>query len=183
MIALRFLLLLLILAVPAQLASSQESPKQFTREELIDAARETMAASRYCALITLDSSGRTQARTVDPFTPDENMIVWIGTNPRTRKVSEIRRNPRVTLYYFDKESQAYVTISGTARLVNSASEKARHWKSEWETFYPDRAKDFLLIAVTPLKLEIVNVTKGIVGDPHAWRPPSVTFQTTRRKHK
>jgi len=183
MIAIRFLLLFLILGLPAQLAPGQEGPKQLSRGELIDAARETMAAARYCALITSTSAGRSQARTVDPFAPDENMIVWIGTNPRTRKVAEIRRNPRVTLYYFDKESQAYVTILGTARLVNSAAEKARHWKPEWAAFYPDRAKDYLLIAVTPLKLEIVNVTKAIVGDPHAWKPPSVTFQTTRPKNK
>ncbi len=40
------------------------------------------------------------------------MVVWLATNPRTRKVAEIRRNPRVTLYYFDREAQAYVTIFG-----------------------------------------------------------------------
>lgn len=182
MIAIRLLLLLLILGVPVQLASSQETPKRFSRGELIEAARETMAASRYCALITLNSAGLTQARTVDPFAPNENMVVWIGTNPRTRKVAEIRRNRRVTLYYFDRESEAYVTIFGIARLVNNAAEKATHWKSEWQSFYPDRARDYLLIAVTPVKLEIINVKKGIVGDPHTWKPPSVSFQTTKRKN-
>lgn len=170
--------LLLVLSIAPDVRS-QESKKALTRAELIAAAREIMTVARYCALITLDSSGRPQARTLDPFAPDENMVVWLGTNPRSRKVAEIRRNPRVTLYYFDREAQAYVTMSGTARLVNDPKEKARRWKDEWKDFYPDRAKDYLLIAVRPEKLEVVSVKKGIVGDPNTWKPPVVSF----RKHE
>ena len=161
-------------------AHAQETgSKPLTRAELIAAAREIMATARYCALITLDSNGRPQARTLDPFPPDENMIVWLGTNSRSRKVAQIRRNPRVTLYYFDSEGQAYVTISGIARLVNDSTEKAKRWKDEWKAFYPDRARDYLLIVVKPERLEVVSVKKGIVGDSSTWKPPSVNFQ----KHK
>ena len=46
-------------------------------------------------------------------------------------------------------------------------------------FYPDRVKDFLLIKVTPEKLEIVNVKQSIVGYPKSWQPPSVTFPRSR----
>jgi general stress protein 26 len=150
-----------------------------SREKLITAAREMMVAARYCALITNDSSGHPQARTLDPFPPDENMVVWLGTNPRSRKVAAIRRNRRVTLYYFDREAQAYVTIYGVARLVNDSQLKSKWWKEEWNTFYHDRKKDYLLISVTPLRLEVVNVTKDIVGDPQSWKPPSVTFRKSR----
>src|SRR5262245_10730103 len=89
-----------------------QQPKSLSRDELIAAAREIMNTTRYCALITIDASGRAQARTMDAFAPDEQMIVWFGTNPLSRKVNEIRRHPRVTLYYFDRENQAYVTIHG-----------------------------------------------------------------------
>jgi general stress protein 26 len=138
-----------------------------------------MASARYCALITLDSFGSPQTRTLDPFPPDENMVVWLGTNPRSRKVAQIRSNPRVTLYYFDREGQAYVTMAGTARLVNDPKEKAKRWKDEWKDFYPDRAKDYLLIAVTPGRLELVSVKKGIVGDPKTWKPRSVNFRNRK----
>jgi general stress protein 26 len=167
-------------AVIIPTAHAQESgAKSFSRAELIATAREIMASARYCALITLDSSGSPQARTLDPFAPDENMVVWLGTNPRSRKVAQIRRNPRVTLYYFDREERAYVTISGIARLVNDPIEKAKRWKDEWKDFYPDRANDYLLIAVTPGKLELVSVKKGIVGDPKTWKPPSINFQKSK----
>src|SRR2546421_10146880 len=102
----------------------RQQPRRFTTDELIAAAREIMTTTRYCALITTDRRGRANARTMDAFAPDERMIVWFATNPLSRKVSEIRRNPRVTLYYFDRESQAYVSVQGVARLVNDAKEKA-----------------------------------------------------------
>ena len=148
----------------------------FSRDALISAAREIMTTTRYCALITTAQNGRSRARTMDPRTPEEDMTVWLATNPRSRKVTEIRRNPRVTLYYFDRESSAYVTVYGTARLVNDKTEKAKRWKDDWKPFYPDRDKSYLLIKVTPERLEVVNATKGILGTSPTWQPLSVDFQ-------
>ncbi len=158
----------------------QQQPQRLSQDALLATAREIMGAARYAALITLDSKGRAHARAMDPFPPDENMMVWFGTNPKSRKVAEIRRNKRVVLYYFDREGAAYVTISGVARLVNDPSEKARRWKDEWKAFYPDREKGYLLIAVTPRELEIVSEKKGIVGDAVSWTPPTIRFGPDRR---
>ncbi len=171
-IAIKICLLLSLIVAFEPMVQGQEA----SREKLLTAAREIMVAARYCALITLDSSGRPQARTLDPFAPDENMVVWLGTNPLSRKVAAIRRNPRVTLYYFDRESEAYVTIYGIARLVNDPKAKLKWWKDEWQAFYHDRTRDYLLIRVEPERLEVVNVKKGIVGDAHTWKPPSVSFR-------
>ena len=158
-----------------------QQPQRLSKDELISAAREIIATARYCALITIDSKGRVHARTMDPFPPDENLVIWFGTNPKSRKVAEIRRHSRVTIYYFDRESPAYVTISGFARLVSNRAEKAKRWKDEWKAFYPDREKGYLLIAVTPKELEIVNEKKGIVGDADLWTPPTVRFGAGRRR--
>jgi len=53
------------------------------------------------------------------------MVVRIGTNRRTRKVTEIARDPRVTLYYFDAPSASYVALQGYAQLVTSPVETRR----------------------------------------------------------
>jgi general stress protein 26 len=153
----------------------QTRRRGYPRDTLLAAARDIMAAARYTALITLDAAGHPQARAIDPFAPDSDFVVWIGTSRRTRKVGEIRRDPRVTLYYFDGVSAAYVTIRGTARIVTDAQETARRWKPEWEALYPDRA-EYVLIAVTPRRLEIVSERLGIVGDPVTWEPPAVEFR-------
>ena len=152
-----------------------------SRQQITTAARDLMTTARYCALITAGDDGRAHARTMDAFPPDENLVVWLATNPRSRKVAEIRRNSRVTLYYFDAASQGYVTLFGRARLVNDPVEKNRHWKEEWKAFYPDREKGYLLIEVTPERLEVVIEKKGIVGNSPTWAPPSVTFKRPKAR--
>jgi len=165
-----------ITTVPFNALGQKQEVKGDEREKLIAAARAITADARYCALITVDENGQAQARTMDPFPPDQNMVVWLATNPKTRKVSEIAKNPHVVLYYFDMPTQSYVTLSGTARLVDDPQEKTRYWKDEWKDFYPDREKGYLLIAVTPVKLEVVSVKKNIVGNVDTWTPPTVTFK-------
>ena len=173
-----FVLVSVIFACSFSTVFAQQS--QFSREQLINAAREIMTTTRYCALITTDSRGVVNARTMDAFAPEPDMTVWFGTNPLSRKVVEIRRHPRVTLYYFDRESQAYVTIRGIARIVNDAESKQRHWKEDWKNFYPDRNRSYMLIEVRPVSLEVVNIKTGIVASGRDWRPPAVTFPATRR---
>ncbi len=56
------------------------------RAALIAAAREIMAAQKYCAIITVDSAGRPQIRTMNPFPPEDDLTVWMATNSRSRKV-------------------------------------------------------------------------------------------------
>lgn len=147
--------------------------------ELVTTAREIMSKARYCALVTLDARLRPQVRTMDPFAAEDDMTIWLGTNPRTRKVAEIRRNPRVVLHYFDPDAGAYVTLHGTARIVTDRDEKSRRWKDDWKDFYPDREKDYVLIEVTPTRLEVVSEKKKILGDPATWRSPFVDFKRGR----
>ena len=161
-------------------APAGQAPKTPSRADLLRAAREIMLAARYCALITVDETGRAQARTMDAFAPEEDMVVWMATNPKTRKVAEIRRDPRVTLYYYDGASQSYVTIAGRAQLVNDPAEKQKRWKEDWKAFYPDRDAGYLLIAVTPERLEVLSPSRGIGNDPVTWRPPSVDFGPAKR---
>jgi general stress protein 26 len=161
--------------------SQVKQPARLDRESLLAAAREIMTTARYCALITLDSNGRPHARTMDPFPPAENMVVWLGSNAKSRKVAEIRRHHRVTLYYFVRDDQAYVTIAGRARIVQDAAAKITHWKDEWKDFYPDGRKNYLLIEVIPERLELISVKQGIIGDSITWTPPAVRFRHRKLK--
>ncbi len=175
----RFLWLFLLLFSAGALARGDEKQTASTRtDSLLTAARELMAAAQYCALITVDSTGQPHARMMDPFPPDTNMVVWLGTNPHSRKVREIRRHPQVTLYYPGPGGQGYVSLIGRARLVDEPTEKERRWKPGWEEFYPDRQTSYLLIAVTPLSLEIVSYPHGFLGDPVTWQPPVIYFHSS-----
>lgn len=148
---------------------------QQTKKDIKEVVREIIVASKNCALITVDSLGRADARTMDPFLPEEDFTIWMATNPKSKKVQDILNNPKVTLYYFDKNDPGYVTIKGNATLVNDADKKEKFWKDEWKNFYKDRKTDYLLIKVVPNKLHIISESHKILGDSITWRAPEINF--------
>jgi len=149
---------------------------QLSRSDLIVAAREIIASQQYCALITQDEQGRSQARTVNPFPPDENMIVWIATSTLTHKVQQIRHDSRVTLYYADHaKATGYVAISGTAVLVDDRAEMIKRKRAYWDTAFPG-FKNLVLIKVIPEHLDVLNYSRGAQNDPVTWHAPSVEFK-------
>jgi len=56
-----------LLLFASSVVEAQQTTPQLSRDQLIAAAREIISNARYCALITIDGSGRTEARTVDPY--------------------------------------------------------------------------------------------------------------------
>ncbi|MFI5120014.1 MAG: pyridoxamine 5'-phosphate oxidase family protein [Thermoanaerobaculia bacterium] len=147
------------------------------RADILKAAREVAQKARYATFITIGEGGQPQARIVDALGPDEDFNVWVGTNPLTRKISEIAKDPRVTVSFFDRAGPGYVTLVGVARLVTDPAAKAKHWKSAWAPFYKDehRGPDFALIAIVPRRLEVVSQSHGLINDPATWRPVSIEF--------
>ena len=158
-------------SVTAQNATAQPRPA------IMAAATDIVQKAHYCTFITIGEDGQPQARMVDPLAPDAAFTIWIATNPLTRKVDQLRRNPRATLSCFDSASSSYVTILGRGELVSDAAEKERHWKKDWSAVYPNgaRGNDVVLIRLTPSRLEIVSESRGMIGDPKTWLPLSIEF--------
>lgn len=157
--------------------AAQASPPEPGRAELLQTARNIMQSARFCALITLDGGGQPRARAMDAFPPEADMTVWLATNARSRKVGQIRRNPKATLYYFDPERTGYVSLMGTAELVTAAREKQRRWKEDWKDFYAGGSGDpnYVLIRFRTRRLEIISTNRNLPGDPRTWEPHYVDF--------
>ena len=152
-----------------------EQEGNYVDERLIEAAKEIMTSAGTCALITIDDEGVPRVRAMDPFAPEEDLTVWFGTNSNSRKVDQIKKDPRVTLYYLDKDASGYVIIQGLAQLVNDQEEKEKRWKAEWEAFYPDKTNGYLLIEVAPIWMEVLSPSRGISADSVTWQPPVIYF--------
>jgi general stress protein 26 len=165
------------LPMPAPAIAQAAAGAQPDRAAVIKVGAGIMQRARYCTLVTLGEDGHPQARIMDAFPPEEEMVVWMATNALTRKVSEIRKDPRVTLSYFDAKTTSYVMLLGRAALVADPAEKAKRWKNEWAKLYKDgnRGDDYLLIKVTPIRLEVSAEGEGVKHDPTTWRATVVDF--------
>jgi len=164
--------LLLTALLPRIAAAQAAQPDTVSPARVVAAARDVIEEAGYATFVTIGGDGRPQARIVDPFIPEADFTIWVGTNPRTRKVADIGRDPRVTLTYFNATAGEYVTVIGIATLVADSAEKAGHWKDAWSSFYANgpRGDDYLLIRVRPTRLEVVSPRHGLVNDPVTWRP-------------
>ena len=166
------LLFILLFIIPFHL----QAQETLSREKLEKVANEIMTNATSCALITLDNQGQPRVRAMDPFAPETDFTVWFGTNKNSRKVGQIQHDNRVTLYYIDPDLSGYVTIIGTAQIIDTPDAKRKYWKDAWNDFYPDDRKDYTLIKVSPVWMEVISTKHGILGDTVTWEPPKVEFE-------
>lgn len=87
-------------------------------EHLFAVAARTIRAAEYCFLVTLAASGQPHVRLMQPFAPEDDLTIWFGTNPQSRKIQEIQRDSRVALSFHHAAETAYVTLVGTAQMVD-----------------------------------------------------------------
>lgn len=166
-----------LLAIATAVGFPVMDTQEPSREEIIAAARDVMAAAGNCALVTIGPGGTPEARMMDPFPPEDDLTVWMATSRETRKVAEIRADPRVTLIYFDRDNPGYATLIGRVRLVDDPEEKRDRWKDEWSEYYPGGpdGEIYLLLEFVPERLEVVSMEHSIAAEPLAWKPAIVTF--------
>ena len=151
--------------------NTSKTPKMSLKE----IAKELMVHAENAALITLDSIGVAHVRAMDPFLPEDNFTVWMGTNPKSLKVSQIQKNKLVSLYYFDKKSDGYITLQGVATIVNAKDKKKQYWKKEWKNFYKNNITDYILIKFVPNKAKIISEKHQVLGDSITWEAPKLTL--------
>jgi len=84
--------------------------KDFSTSEtkIIKEAKKVITNANFVSLITLDKDKQPRARVMEFFAPDKKFEIWMGTNPKSRKVTQIKQNPKTTLHYFDPSQMAYV---------------------------------------------------------------------------
>jgi general stress protein 26 len=167
-------LAVLLLCLPASIPAD-DAAKPTDRAALLAAAREIIGAQTYCALATIDETGRPSIRTMNPFPPEEDMAVWMATNTHSRKIQHIRRDPRVALYYANHgTATGEVVITGRAVLTDDAAEIQKRKRAYWDQAFPG-LKNLTLIKVIPERLEVINYKAGLNNDPATFRAPSIEF--------
>ncbi len=147
---------------------------ELSRDSLLTVALTIIESAQSQTLVTVDEYGKPQARIMSAFPPEENMVIWLGTSTNSRKVQQISNNPNVMVFYYDTKGMSYVSVAGQARLVNDPEKKAHYWKEGWTRYYPDPEKDYILIEVTPERLEICSYQYKLFWNA-AGRPAFVEF--------
>lgn len=131
---------------------------------LLAGAAKAIASVRYCWLLTAAQSGDAAARPMGLLRrdPENEWTIRSVTDGRSRKAQDIRRSGKVKVIFQRDADDVYVTLAGTARLREGASEVRRRWNNAFNVYFPteeDRASAaFVEIDAERLELWIRGVT-------------------------
>jgi general stress protein 26 len=145
-------------------------------QKLLDITRTILEACEFCFMITLAKNGQPNARLIQPFEPEKDFTVWIGTSPETRKVDEIVADKRCTLAYQGNNGQGYVTLIGTATLDNSREARVGHWRGEWDAFYGGgpEGDDYVMVKFVPDRIELMDMGRDVAPEPYGLKAQVIT---------
>jgi general stress protein 26 len=167
-----FILLVIFLTA---LSLNGHAQNALNRDSVIFAANEIISGTTYCALVTMDSTGQPQIRTMNPFPVNKEFITWFATSRTSRKVREIKSNPKVCVYYADHvHAKGYVAITGTAEIIDD-KELLLKMKRDYWSGIPDWQNKFVLIKIKPKTMDVINYKHGLNNDPNTSKAPSITF--------
>jgi general stress protein 26 len=142
-----------------------------TPETVLKAVYETIESVELCFLITNNEVGHISSRLMQCFKPEPDFTIWFGTRQNSRKVNEIRANPRAVVSFHNTKENAYVTLTGNAEVVEDIELRQHYWRPAWEQFFPAAPEEgYLLIRFTPVEIEILNFERNIAPQPYGVQP-------------
>ncbi len=145
------------------------------RDTIILAAHEIINETAYCELVTINSLGQPQVRTMNPFPVKDDFVIWFATARTSRKVKEIKKNPKVSVYFANHlTAKGYVNINGSASVIDDGELLIKMKRDYWNDI-PGWQDRFVLIKIIPNSIEIINYKHGLNNDPNTLRAPTISF--------
>jgi len=143
-----------------------------TSKQLLDAVRGLIKTTEYCFFITESGTNVLHARLMQPYEPEQDFTIYFGASPRSRKIHEIRRQPNVTLAFYNQQETAYVTMMGTSSVVENVGIRRKYWRSNWNDLFPGgpESEDYVLIKFIPQRIEMMNYAHQAMPQPYSLHP-------------
>ena len=124
-------------------------------EEAKQISLELMESSKAVYLTTIDSEGYPITRAMfnlrnkeqfpefsEFFTQQDNQfVIYISTNTSSSKIEQIKKNPKIAVYYCDPEEFKGVMFGGEAEIIDDIEIKRQIWLEWWTRYYSEGLED------------------------------------------
>ncbi len=122
---------------------------------------------RIAMLVTVNQNHEIHSRPMGTVDVDEEGDIWFFTNEFSPKVAEVSHENKVLLTYSHPGNNTYLSIKGTASIVEDREKMKKLWNPIIKAFFPDGLDDpkLTLLKVTTAEAEYwdSNSSKMIVG--------------------
>jgi general stress protein 26 len=140
---------------------------------LLAGAARIIAKVRYCWLVTEAETGGADARPMGRLLPDPGKNDWtirFVTDGRSRKAGDIRRAGKAGLIFQHEPDDAFIALSGRAKLLEHTFEVRQLWKDAYDAYFPTEA-DRANAAFIEVKFERMELwIRGVTPEPFGLLP-------------
>jgi general stress protein 26 len=135
-----------------------------TRRENIEKLNEMIKDIDIAMLTTVDEDGTLRSRPMGTQEAEFDGDLWFMTLVNTGKVSEIKHASKVNVSYAHPGKSRYVSVSGTAELVNDRAKIEAFWSPIYNAYFPDGKEDpkLRLIKIAVEKAEYWDGPSGLI---------------------
>jgi len=170
-----YFVLLSLVSTSSSFYSELNGQTSVNRDTIILAAHEIINETTYCGLVTIDSLGQPQIRTMNPFPVKDDFVIWFATSRTSRKVREIKNNPKVRVYFANHlTAKGCVNINGSASVIDNRELLIQMKRDYWNGIQGWQDK-FVLIKIIPRSIEVIDYKHGLNNDPDTFKAPAISF--------
>lgn len=120
---------------------TQETPQDMTREQMVAKVAELIKDINMGMMTTEAEDGLLHSRPMATQKTEFDGTLWFFTGRSTGKISEIDWNPEVNLSYAAPGDTKYVSVSGTAEIVEDRAKMAELWSDIYKAWFPQGLDD------------------------------------------
>jgi len=148
---------------------------KMTTDQLLDAVRRLIKSTEFCFFVTQGESGHPNARLMQPYEPDKDLTMYFGASPRSRKVRDVLQHPNISLAFYNQQETAYLTMLGSATVVDDPQLLSKYWRSNWNDLFPGGpgSGEYVLIKFVPVKIEMMNFSQQAMPQPYSLHPTAL----------
>jgi general stress protein 26 len=92
-------------------------------------------------MTTTEADGSLRSRPMYTHKPDADGSLWFFTEADSGKVDEVKHDRHVNLGYADTSANTYVSITGTATVVNDRQKIKELWSESLKGWFPKGSDD------------------------------------------
>jgi general stress protein 26 len=138
-----------------------------SKAEQIKFLKDKVEDVRIAMLVTVNANHEIHSRPMGTAELDEEGNIWFFTNEYSSKVDEISHENKVVVTYSNPNNNTYLSIKGTASLVDDREKMKKLWNPIIKAFFPDGIDDpkLTLLKVDTEEAEYwdSNSSKMVVG--------------------
>jgi general stress protein 26 len=132
-----------------------------TKQELIGKLNELIKDIKI-AMLTTNDAGVFRSRPMATQEAEFNGELWFFTSKLTHKAEEIAKDDRVNVSYAEPADNRYISMSGTAEMVDDRAKIEELWSPAYHAWFPKGLDDpnIILLKITVEQAEYWDATSS-----------------------